>query len=112
MSDIRVIARADDFGHAYANVLAIEKGHREGIITTASLMMPCPWAEEAAWRGAQMPKLSLGIHLMLTGEWKRFRVRPILGVDKVPSLVDEFGFFHQSNEASKKAKPDPEQVRA
>jgi predicted glycoside hydrolase/deacetylase ChbG (UPF0249 family) len=60
-----LIVNADDFGHSTEVNAGIVQAHERGIVTSASLMVRRPAAEEAAaYRG----RLSLGLHVEL-GEW-------------------------------------------
>jgi predicted glycoside hydrolase/deacetylase ChbG (UPF0249 family) len=65
-----------------------------GIATSATLMVPCPWAREAAriFKG-----LSIGVHLTLTSEYRGYRWR---GLTDGGSLRDDDGFFPATTEAA------------
>src|SRR5258708_19479264 len=65
----RLIVNADDFGQSTGVNQGILRGHDEGIVTSASLMVRWPAAAEAALAGRSRPRLSLGLHVDL-GEWK------------------------------------------
>lgn len=60
---------------------------RDGVATSASLMVPCPWAHDAAamYRGEDV-----GVHLTLNSEWDTYRWGPI---SHAPSLLDGDGGF-------------------
>ena len=60
---------------------------RNGIATSATLMVPCPWAREAARTCAD---LDIGVHLTLTCEYPGYRWRALTGA---ASLHDEDGFM-------------------
>jgi predicted glycoside hydrolase/deacetylase ChbG (UPF0249 family) len=60
-----LIVNADDFGRSQGVNLGIARAHEEGIVTSASLMVRRPAAEEAAAYARQHPELSLGLHLDL-----------------------------------------------
>ena len=84
----KLIVNADDFGlHSLINQ-GIIKGHREGFITSTSIMPSADAYEEAVALAQANPKLGIGIHLTLVGG-----VKPLLPKDKVASLVDLEGRF-------------------
>jgi predicted glycoside hydrolase/deacetylase ChbG (UPF0249 family) len=64
----QLIVNADDFGMSRGVNQGIVRAHRSGIVTSASLMVRWPAAEEAVELAADCPQLSLGLHLDL-GEW-------------------------------------------
>lgn len=85
--DRLLIVNCDDFGSSHSANIATVRGMSQGIATSASLMVPCPWAREAAHMSEGLP---LGIHLTLTSEHKGYRWRPLTGG---ASLRDHDGFF-------------------
>jgi predicted glycoside hydrolase/deacetylase ChbG (UPF0249 family) len=64
----RLIVNADDFGAGRGINRGIVEAHRDGILTSASLMVDMPGSEEAARLAAALPRLSVGLHAVLTGE--------------------------------------------
>jgi predicted glycoside hydrolase/deacetylase ChbG (UPF0249 family) len=66
----RLIVNADDFGLSDGVNAGIVRAHREGIVTSASLMVRQPGAEAAVSAARGCPDLSVGLHLDL-GEWER-----------------------------------------
>ncbi|MCU1353421.1 MAG: hypothetical protein JWM05_2630 [Acidimicrobiales bacterium] len=82
-----VIINCDDLGLSHAANSGIYEGLRNGMATSASLMVPCPWAREAAsrYRGEDV-----GVHLTLNAEHERYRWGPIT---HAPSLLDGDGGF-------------------
>ena len=87
-----LIVNGDDIGMCHAANVATVAGLREGILTSASLMVPCPWALEAI---QMISGLDVGVHLTLTAEWKTFRWGPLTPEGRIPSngLVDAEGYF-------------------
>lgn len=63
-----LIVNADDFGLSPGVSRGIIRAHREGIVTSASLMVRQPAAAAAAGYGRECPELSLGLHFDI-GEW-------------------------------------------
>lgn len=83
----RLIVTGDDFGLAIPVNEAIEEAHRNGILTTASLMVGASHAADAIERAKRLPTLKVGLHLVLV------EGRPMLSPVVIPNLVDERGFF-------------------
>ena len=63
-----LVVNADDFGLSDGVNAGILRAHREGIVTSASLMVRAPAAEGAAEGAAAHPELTVGLHVDL-GEW-------------------------------------------
>ena len=63
----RVIVHADDFGLHPALNEGVERAHREGVVSSASLMPLGPAYEDALRRMSAMPGLDLGLHFTLVG---------------------------------------------
>ncbi len=83
----RLIVTADDYGAALEVNEAVERAHRNGILSAASLMVSGPAAADAVARAKAMPGLRVGLHLVLV------EGKPVLPADKVPDLVDATGHF-------------------
>ena len=83
----RLIVTADDFGAAPAVNEGVERAHRDGILTAASLMVAGDAAGDAVSRARAMPSLGVGLHLVLV------EGRPVLQPDHVPALVGPDGLF-------------------
>ena len=88
-----LVIHADDLGMAHSVNRATFEALDKGWITSASVLVPCPWFPEAAAFARAHPEADLGVHLALNSEWSGFRWGPVSGVDAVPSLVDEHGYF-------------------
>jgi chitin disaccharide deacetylase len=105
-NDKIIMVHADDIGMSHSvNVASIE-AFKHNMITSGSIMVPCPWFPEIADYAKQHPELDLGLHLTLTSEWKYLRWRPVAPIDKVPGLLDEQGFMWRSErQTAMKATP-------
>jgi chitin disaccharide deacetylase len=89
-----IIVHADDLGETHAvNAAAIET-LEDGLINSASLMVPCPWFPEIADYTKAHPGGDYGLHLTVTSERVYYRWGPVAPADKVPSLLDKDGYFH------------------
>jgi predicted glycoside hydrolase/deacetylase ChbG (UPF0249 family) len=88
----RLIVNADDFGRSPGINAGVVEAGRRGIVTSASLMVRWPAAEEAARSKREVEQLSLGLHVDL-GEWRFERSwRPVYRVvplDLEPELEAE-----------------------
>jgi predicted glycoside hydrolase/deacetylase ChbG (UPF0249 family) len=93
-SDARLlIINADDFGMCHDQNEATIEGLTSGLFTSSTILVTCPWFEEAAEFGRNHPGADLGVHLTLTSEWERYKWGPVLGRRAVPSLVDARGYL-------------------
>jgi chitin disaccharide deacetylase len=90
--DRLLIVNCDDLGSSHAANVGVYEALREGSATSATLMVPCPWAREAA---ARHRGEDVGVHLTLNAEWDRYRWGPIT---HAPSLVDGDGGFPRTVE--------------
>ena len=61
----RLVVTGDDLGASSAVNAAIARCHREGILTSASLMVAEPAAAEAVAMAGELPRLGMGLHLVL-----------------------------------------------
>jgi hypothetical protein len=77
-----VVIAADDFGLSAEVNDAVERGHRDGVLSAASLMVAEPFAAGAVALARRMPSLRVGLHLSLV------EGRPLLAPDRVPDLID------------------------
>lgn len=94
----KLIVNADDFGFNQDVTDGILECHKNGCVTSTTLMTHMPAAEYAAERSKSYPELSVGIHFSInTG-------RPLSAPEKIPSLVDSQGNFKPSSEIVRLAK--------
>lgn len=83
----RLIVNGDDFGRSPRVNEVIIRAHREGILTSASLMVTGEAFAEAVALARETPSLAVGLHLVLAGG------RAVLTPAEIPHLVDGRGFF-------------------
>ena len=83
----RLIVNADDFGRSPSVNAAVVRAHREGILTSTSLMVNEPASDEAIARARENPKLGVGLHLTLVCG------KSTLPPEKIPGLVNARGEF-------------------
>ncbi|MGH7814933.1 MAG: polysaccharide deacetylase family protein [Candidatus Binataceae bacterium] len=88
-----MILNADDFGMCHDQNEGVIRGLTDGVFTSSTILVTCPWFEEAAEFARAHPDADLGVHLTLNAEWDRYKWGPILGKNAVPSLSDERGYL-------------------
>ncbi|BBH19936.1 hypothetical protein Back11_12810 [Paenibacillus baekrokdamisoli] len=91
--DRLLIVNADDFGLCHSTNVGIQALLQEGVVSSATLMMPCGWAREAALWSARHTQLDVGVHLTLTSEWSALKWGPVYRAGAVDSLVTNEGYF-------------------
>lgn len=85
-----LILNADDFGFTRGVNEGIIRAHRDGILTSATLMANGPAFDDAVARAKENPQLGVGCHLVLVGG---MAVSPR---DEIPSLADRDGRLPRS----------------
>ncbi|MDO8390716.1 MAG: ChbG/HpnK family deacetylase [Actinomycetota bacterium] len=83
-----VIISCDDLGSCHAANEGVFDALRHGVATCASLMVPAPWARDAAMRA--LPTDDIGVHLTLNCEHEAYRFGPIT---HAPTLLSGEGGF-------------------
>jgi chitin disaccharide deacetylase len=105
----QLIVNADDFAISKGITRGIIEGHLQGIITSTSVMVNLPDAQDSFKQAKeQAPKLGLGLHFVLSFG------KPVLAAEEVPSLIRSADAFAQNyNELTEMASNfDPTQVKA
>ncbi|HTZ07568.1 MAG TPA: ChbG/HpnK family deacetylase [Acidimicrobiales bacterium] len=87
-----LILSCDDLGFCHAANVGVYQALRDGVATSAGLMVPAPWARgaAAAYRGEDV-----GVHLTVNAEYDLYRWGPIT---HAPSLLDGDGGFPRTVE--------------
>lgn len=88
-----LIIHADDFGMCHSENRATIKAMEDGVVNSASIMVPCPWFMEAAQYTKKNPHLDIGIHLTVTNEWGRYKWAPVS--PDAPSMRGKDGYMHE-----------------
>ncbi len=107
-TDRLLIVNNDDAGMCHSANLATIEGQEKGLITTATIMMPCPWSLEIIEYAKAHPEKDFGVHLTHTSEWKHYRWGTVAPQEKVKGLLDENGYMHRGVEAVYKNAPAKE----
>ncbi|TBW27384.1 polysaccharide deacetylase family protein [Gramella sp. KN1008] len=89
-----LIIHADDAGISHSENIATIQAMEEGVVNSASIMVPCPWFPEIAeYARENSDEKDFGLHLTVTSEWKNYKWGPTSSKNEVPSLIDENGYF-------------------
>ena len=90
----RLIVNADDFGASEEVNEAVIRGFKDGVLTSASLMVTGAAAEQAVELAKANPRLAVGIHLVTVVG------RSVLPHSEIPTLVDDTGNFSNNPTAA------------
>ena len=86
-----LVIRIDDMGALHSVNEASIDTYKNGIATSAEVLVVGPWFPEAIKMLKENPGLDAGVHLAITSEWENVKWRPLTSC---PSLVDENGYFY------------------
>ncbi|HEV2107316.1 MAG TPA: polysaccharide deacetylase family protein [Thermomicrobiales bacterium] len=89
-----LIINADDFGMCHAINEATLRTLNEGVVSSTSLMAPCPWAPHAMQLLKENPDIPFGVHLTVICDFRNYRWGPLTSKGAVPSLIDDAGSFY------------------
>lgn len=83
-----IVVNADDLGVSKGANLGILRAHRDGIVTSASMVTAPPFYEHALETCVKAcPNLGIGLHFTLTSG------RPVSPSSQIPLLIGDNGFF-------------------
>ncbi len=91
-----LILNADDFGMYQAVNEATLRTLKEGMVRSTTLMAPCLWALHAMQLLGDNPDIAFGVHLTVICDLVNYKYGPLTPMEKVPSLIDEAGYFYSS----------------
>ncbi len=106
-----VIIHADDIGMCQATLPAIADLFEFGIVSSAAVMVPCPWFLQTAAFCRDNPTIDMGVHSTVNCEWKTYRWGPISTRDPASGMLDEQGYFHRFPPMTEQ-QADPQAVAA
>ena len=108
-----LIINCDDVGMCHAANMAAIEGQEKGMISSGTIMVPCPWFPEIAAYAKDKPNLSFGVHLTHTSEWDGYRWGPVAPDTQVPGLIDPEGYLWRSvPEVYKNSSPQEAYIEA
>ncbi|OME88189.1 hypothetical protein BK120_02435 [Paenibacillus sp. FSL A5-0031] len=105
-----LIINADDYGVCHSVNVGIQQLLLEQTVSSATIMMPCGWAREAALWSARHPQIDVGVHFTFTSEWDMYRWGPVNRKGSTSSLVTHENYFPKDSKTFE-LQADPEQVK-
>jgi predicted glycoside hydrolase/deacetylase ChbG (UPF0249 family) len=108
-----LIINGDDSGMCHTANLATIEALEKGLMTSSTIMVPCPWFLEIANYAKAHPEKDFGLHLAQTSEWQVYRWGPVAPRTEVPGLIDPEGYlWHEVPQVYAKAKPEEAYIEA
>ena len=92
-ADIILIINVDDVAGSHAANAAAIDALENGLATSATIMVPCPWFPEIAAYAKSHPNSDFGLHLTHTSEWRGYKWGPVASKSEVLGLVDPQGYL-------------------
>ncbi|HWR15836.1 MAG TPA: polysaccharide deacetylase family protein [Terriglobales bacterium] len=105
-ADSRLLIVQTDLGMMHSINRAGFEALEKKLVTSATILVPCPWFPEVAQFARNHPDLDFGLHLALNSEWRPYRWGPVSPRAAVPSLIGADGYFPPlETDVYKNAKP-------
>ena len=105
-TDKILIINCDDVGMCNSSNLGAIDGMEHGLITSGTIMVPCPWSGAIFDYARNHPEKDFGVHLTHTAEWKFYRWGPVAPKDQVKGLIDPDGYlWHEVEDVYAHANP-------
>jgi hypothetical protein len=102
-----LVIHEDDVGMTHGSNVAFRELSARGVVSSGSVMAPCPWFPETLEMAAADASLDLGVHLTLNAEKLPVKWRPLTNPPKSAGLTDENGYFWQDPASVRRnAHPD------
>ncbi len=102
-----LLIHCDDAGMSHSSTLGAQQSIERGVVTSTSIMAPCPWVPMMAAWVKEHPTVDVGAHLAMCSEHDNYRWPPVAGRSAVPGLTDPNGcLWDNSEEVVKHATPD------
>jgi predicted glycoside hydrolase/deacetylase ChbG (UPF0249 family) len=106
-TDKLLIINGDDAGMCNAANQAVIESLEKGLLSSTSIMVPCPWFPQIATYAREHPEKDFGIHLCHTAEWMGYRWGPVALRNQVPGLCDPDGYlWHEVEQVYAHATPE------
>jgi len=93
-----LIVHADDLGLTESTNQAFIEAQQQGVINSASIMVPGRAYDEIVDYAIQYPEFDWGIHLTLTSSRNDYRMEGSAPKTEIKSLLDENGFFYKTRD--------------
>ncbi|AEE96971.1 polysaccharide deacetylase family protein [Mahella australiensis] len=102
-----LIIHMDDIGMSYAANEAATRLFERGIVTSASLLIPCSWSHDFIKWWSNHKQYDVGVHFTVTCEWDACRWGPVSDKKDVPGLLDDEAFMPRKvNQVVERARGD------
>lgn len=109
---IYLVTRGDDGGTSRSANLAMRFAFEQGILRNVSVNAVGPALQHAYEVFGKLDGLCIGLHLSLTGEWIGAPWKPVLPIEKVPSIVTKEGVLPATTKEYWEMNPKIEELLA